>query len=116
MSKRSGWIVLLALSVALAACAREDAREDDVTPPEPETNTIVDVLIDEGFTTLVSAVEAAGLSDTLGGEGVFTVFAPTDAAFEALPDGVLDDLLADPAARAFGISPSRHHGGRGGAQ
>jgi uncharacterized surface protein with fasciclin (FAS1) repeats len=45
------------------------------------------------FTTLVAAVKAAGLVDTLNGTGPFTVFAPTNAAFEALPAGLLDKLL-----------------------
>jgi len=50
---------------------------------------------DAGFTTLVAAVNAAGLAETLKGEGPFTVFAPTDEAFAALPEGVLASLLAD---------------------
>ena len=50
---------------------------------------------DESFSTLVTALDAAGLVDTFAGEGNFTVFAPTNAAFEALPEGVLDALLAD---------------------
>jgi uncharacterized surface protein with fasciclin (FAS1) repeats len=55
---------------------------------------IVDTAIEAGsFTTLVAAVEAAGLVDTLKGEGPFTVFAPTDAAFAALPGGTVEDLL-----------------------
>jgi uncharacterized surface protein with fasciclin (FAS1) repeats len=54
----------------------------------------------DGRTTLVAAIQAAGLVDTLSGPGPFTVFAPTDAAFAALPDGALDDLLADPDALA----------------
>ncbi|MFD0915086.1 fasciclin domain-containing protein [Pseudahrensia aquimaris] len=45
------------------------------------------------FSTLVAAVKAAGLVDTLKGEGPFTVFAPTNAAFEALPAGTVEDLL-----------------------
>ncbi|SHI53068.1 fasciclin domain-containing protein [Wenxinia saemankumensis] len=49
------------------------------------------------LSTLVTAVEAAGLAETLSGEGPFTVFAPSNAAFEALPEGTLDTLLADPA-------------------
>jgi uncharacterized surface protein with fasciclin (FAS1) repeats len=49
-----------------------------------------------GFETLVAAVQAAGLEETLRGPGPFTVFAPTDEAFAALPDGTLDALLADP--------------------
>ncbi len=50
------------------------------------------------FTTLLAAAEAAGLVETLKGEGPFTVFAPTDEAFAALPAGTVDGLLADPAA------------------
>ncbi len=52
------------------------------------------------FSTLVAAVKAAGLADTLSGPGPFTVFAPTDDAFAALPAGTVEGLLADPAALA----------------
>ncbi|ALR95090.1 fasciclin domain-containing protein [Vibrio sp. Vb5031] len=55
---------------------------------------IVDVAAKNGsFNTLVAAVKAAGLVDTLKGEGPFTVFAPTDDAFAKLPDGTVDMLL-----------------------
>ena len=55
---------------------------------------IVDTAVGAGnFTTLVAAVEAAGLVETLKGAGPFTVFAPTDAAFAALPAGTVEDLL-----------------------
>jgi len=55
---------------------------------------IVDTAAAAGdFTTLVAAVEAAGLVDTLKGDGPFTVFAPTDAAFAALPEGTVETLL-----------------------
>lgn len=55
---------------------------------------IVDTAVDAGnFTTLVAAAEAAGLVETLKGEGPFTVFAPTDEAFAALPEGTVEDLL-----------------------
>ena len=55
---------------------------------------IVDTAVGAGnFTTLVAAVQAAGLVETLKGEGPFTVFAPTDAAFAALPAGTVEDLL-----------------------
>jgi len=58
---------------------------------------IVDTAVAAGsFDTLVKAVQAAGLVDTLKGDGPFTVFAPTDAAFAKLPDGTLEALLADP--------------------
>jgi uncharacterized surface protein with fasciclin (FAS1) repeats len=55
---------------------------------------IVDTAVSAGsFTTLVAAVKAAGLVDTLKGAGPFTVFAPTDAAFAALPEGTVAELL-----------------------
>lgn len=55
---------------------------------------IVDVAVGNGsFNTLVAAVKAGGLVDTLKGEGPFTVFAPTDEAFAKLPDGTVDMLL-----------------------
>lgn len=70
----------------------------EMTPtPEaekPVSNTIVDVASGAGsFNTLVAAVKAADLVETLSGSGPFTVFAPTDEAFKALPKGVLDKLL-----------------------
>src|SRR5581483_11154976 len=54
---------------------------------------IVDTAVAGGFNTLVAAVKAAGLVDTLKGPGPFTVFAPTDAAFAKLPAGTLESLL-----------------------
>ena len=54
---------------------------------------IVDTAVAGHFNTLVAAVKAAGLVDTLKGAGPFTVFAPTDEAFRQLPPGTLDDLL-----------------------
>ena len=63
-------------------------------PAQPD---IVDTAVAAGsFNTLVKAVQAAGLVDTLKGDGPFTVFAPTDAAFAKLPAGTLESLLADP--------------------
>ena len=57
---------------------------------------IVDTAVNAGdFTTLVAAVKAADLVDTLKGKGPFTVFAPTDAAFAKLPEGTVDELLKD---------------------
>jgi uncharacterized surface protein with fasciclin (FAS1) repeats len=61
------------------------------------TGSIVDIAVANGnFETLVQAVTAAGLASTLDGPGNFTVFAPTDAAFAALPAGTVEALLADP--------------------
>jgi uncharacterized surface protein with fasciclin (FAS1) repeats len=67
--------------------------------PQPTTNTIADIVAtNPDFTTLKTAVAAAGLGTTLAGTGPFTVFAPTNAAFAALPAGALDALLADTQA------------------
>jgi uncharacterized surface protein with fasciclin (FAS1) repeats len=62
--------------------------------PEPEAKDIVDTAAGaDDFKTLVAAVTAAGLVETLKGDGPFTVFAPTDEAFAKLPAGTLDELL-----------------------
>ncbi|MEL6213945.1 MAG: fasciclin domain-containing protein [Pseudomonadota bacterium] len=59
-----------------------------------EAADIVDTAVKAGqFTTLVAAVQAAGLEETLRGDGPFTVFAPTDDAFKALPEGTVETLL-----------------------
>lgn len=66
----------------------------DSEAPAAEAGTIVDVAsANPDFETLVAAVTAADLVETLSSEGPFTVFAPTDEAFEALPEGLLDALL-----------------------
>ena len=63
-------------------------------PAATGSDTIVDVASANGsFSTLVSAIKAADLTDTLSAAGPYTVFAPTDAAFAALPEGTLDKLL-----------------------
>jgi uncharacterized surface protein with fasciclin (FAS1) repeats len=64
---------------------------------QPSGNIVEIAQGNPDFSTLVSAVSAAGLVETLSGPGPFTVFAPTNAAFEALPAGTLDSLLADPS-------------------
>ena len=57
---------------------------------------IIDTAVNAGsFKTLVAAIKAANLEDTLKGAGPFTVFAPTDEAFAKLPDGTVDSLLKD---------------------
>ncbi|MCB0176162.1 MAG: fasciclin domain-containing protein, partial [Anaerolineae bacterium] len=85
-----GLIVALMASVTTIAFAAP-AFQDEAS------NTVVDVLTEDGrFSTLITALDAAGLVETLQGEGPFTVFAPTDDAFASLPAGALDDLLADP--------------------
>ncbi len=68
--------------LALGACA------------QPQGDDIVDIAAaNPDFSTLVTALQAAGLVDTLKGDGPFTVFAPTNAAFNALPPGTVDTLL-----------------------
>ncbi len=63
----------------------------------PPSNTVVDVIVNSpDHDTLEAAVIAAGLADDLSGAGPFTVFAPTDEAFKALPAGTIEALLADP--------------------
>lgn len=82
---------------AAEATATEAAAEEAAAEPSAPTADIVDTAVGAGtFGTLVAAVQAAGLVDTLKGEGPFTVFAPTDEAFAALPAGTLEQLLADP--------------------
>jgi transforming growth factor-beta-induced protein len=105
--------VLLVAVFVLAACAPAPtpAPEPTAVPtaipeptaePTPEPMDIVDTAIADGrFTTLVAAVQAAELVETLKGEGPFTVFAPTDEAFAALPAGTLDELLKPESKQAL---------------
>ena len=93
---RSGALVAVALIAALtlSACSSDSEETMDTAAEETTVGTIVDVASGAGnFNTLVAAVTAAGLVETLSGTGPFTVFAPTDEAFAALPAGVLDALL-----------------------
>ncbi len=91
-------------SIAFAACGSDSSTTEETMTEEtavevPSTeamaaNDIVAVATaTEGFSTLVAALTAAGLVETLQGEGPFTVFAPNDAAFAALPEGLLEKLL-----------------------
>lgn len=75
----------------------DEAKSGTAVADKPATtNTIVDVAMADGrFKTLVAAVTAAELVETLQGAGPFTVFAPTDAAFAKLPAGTVDALLKD---------------------
>lgn len=105
MKKLSVLAVLLALVLVIGACAplatpaptAEPTQAPVVEPtPEPQPQTIVDIAVADGrFSTLVTALQAAGLVDTLKGDGPFTVFAPTDEAFAKLPAGTVEALLAD---------------------
>lgn len=106
--KKSRIIALAGSFLALGlwtACSspKEESTEETMEQVEeveemaevPEaSNTVVDIAISSpDHTTLVAAVKAAELVETLSGEGPFTVFAPTNAAFEALPEGTVEDLL-----------------------
>jgi uncharacterized surface protein with fasciclin (FAS1) repeats len=93
----AGGIAALALSASAFAADVLPAPNSASTTAQQGGADIVDTAIAAGdFTTLVAAVQAAGLVDTLRGDGPFTVFAPTDAAFAALPAGTVDSLLANP--------------------
>ena len=94
-----------AASLAIVACAQEPADDvaatDDAAMADQDVNdtattgTIVDVAQGNGdFSTLVQAVTAAELGETLSGDGPYTVFAPTNAAFEKIPAETRDSLLA----------------------
>ena len=118
--KRSIALLVPALAIAIAACSSAaspsaapttapTATPAPTTAASPSTapsasaaamaKDIVETATEAGsFKTLLTAVKAAGLVETLQGKGPFTVFAPTDAAFAALPAGTLDGLLKDPAA------------------
>src|SRR5690554_34874 len=81
-----GWVGAGMLGVTLAGAVQADNHDD--------SKDIVDTAVAAGqFETLVAALEAAGLVETLKGEGPFTVFAPTDEAFAALPEGTVESLL-----------------------
>lgn len=77
------------ISISTAACS----SDDDSIVEADDPGTIVDVAVENEFQTLVAAVQAAGLVETLQGAGPFTVFAPTDEAFAKLPDGTVESLL-----------------------
>jgi uncharacterized surface protein with fasciclin (FAS1) repeats len=82
---------LLALAVAAVAIAPVIAG--DMKKKEAKQNIVEIASSNADFETLTVAIKAAGLAETLSGKGPFTVFAPTDAAFEKLPAGTLESLL-----------------------
>ena len=108
-------IVIVSSMIAFISCAdskKKNAEMNDIESEEmaatemsssvyentdgisEDAGTIVEVASEnEKFSTLVTAIKAAGLVETLEGEGPYTVFAPTNAAFDKLPDGTLDGLL-----------------------
>jgi uncharacterized surface protein with fasciclin (FAS1) repeats len=110
-SKFAGIAAALMIAPVAVSCAGEPAADTSAvtteapteevpttteTPTDPTATTgetIVDVAAANGsFNTLVAAVQAAGLEETLSGEAPYTVFAPTDEAFAALPEGTVEKL------------------------
>jgi uncharacterized surface protein with fasciclin (FAS1) repeats len=89
-------ITLAAALVAPATVGAQEAQGYEA----PKADIVQTAVAAGSFTTLAKALEAAGLVETLQGEGPFTVFAPTDEAFAKLPAGALDALLADKAKLA----------------
>jgi len=73
------------------SCSSHSKSKDAKTMAK--SNIVETAVAADDFNTLVAAVKAAGLVDTLSGKGPFTVFAPTDAAFAALPEGTVESLL-----------------------
>ncbi len=91
---------MAALTFVVAACSTAASPSPSPAPSQEAAMGDIVATADAAgsFKTLLAAAKAAGLVETLQGEGPFTVFAPTDEAFAALPDGTLDSLLADPEA------------------
>ena len=98
-------VLASAASLAISACAEETAEptaedtaamNDQMANETAEAGTIVEVAQDNpDFSTLVSAVTTAELGETLSGEGPYTVFAPTNAAFEAVDQATLEQLMSE---------------------
>jgi uncharacterized surface protein with fasciclin (FAS1) repeats len=90
-------VAALAFAAAAVIPAHAQMKEQTVTvggaPMYPSKNIIQNAVNSKDHTTLVAAVKAAGLVETLQGPGPFTVFAPTNAAFGKLPAGTVDSLL-----------------------
>ena len=85
-------VLMIAVLFTVSSC-----KDDDDSPmPEPGMDIVELARATPVLSTLVTAIETANLAPTLKGPGPFTVFAPTNAAFDKLPEGVLADLLANP--------------------
>lgn len=81
-----------------ADCGAEHGAKATQAKAEVKMNIVETAVAAGNFNTLVAAVKAAGLVETLSGEGPFTVFAPTDEAFAKLPEGTVEGLLQDKEA------------------
>ena len=91
--KRSALLLALAMAFATPALVLAETVTVGGMAMYPNRNIVQNALNSRDHTTLVAAVKAAGLTDTLQGPGPFTVFAPTNSAFAALPAGTVDTLL-----------------------
>ncbi len=94
--RTKNWMSALALTLSLGTLSAQDRVSTVMVGGEamyPMKDIVTNALNSKDHTTLVAAVQAAGLVETLQGAGPFTVFAPTNAAFNALPDGTVAKLL-----------------------
>jgi uncharacterized surface protein with fasciclin (FAS1) repeats len=93
----TGLIAVAALGLALPASAahhgHDDSKDSGKSGKSGKKNVVETAMAKDQFSTLVKAVKAAGLVETLKGEGPYTVFAPTNEAFKALPQSKLDSLM-----------------------
>jgi uncharacterized surface protein with fasciclin (FAS1) repeats len=106
MKKLAVILMILFVGILIAGCTQTPAAPATPAPtavptaaptPAPVEKNIIDTLVADGrFTTLVSALQAAKLDETLKGSGPYTLLAPTDDAFKNLPAGTLDTLLKSP--------------------
>jgi uncharacterized surface protein with fasciclin (FAS1) repeats len=110
-------LVAAALALSLQACSSSAPKNDAMQPQGvmvggammvPNLNIVQNAANASNVTTVVAAVKAAGLAETLSGPGPFTVFAPTNAAFEKLPAGTVDTLLK-PENKAKLVSILTYH-------
>ena len=101
MKKRFSLIALIAVFALVVAACSSDSEETTTTTVAETDTSVLDLAVEAGqFSTLIAAIDAAGLTETLEGEGPFTVLAPTDAAFEAAFEALgitAEELLADTA-------------------
>jgi len=94
MRQSSRFIAVVVLGMFALACSSTPAGAEDASSSSAAKKDIVDTAVAAGqFKTLAAALQAAGLVDTLKGDGPFTVFAPTDEAFAKLPAGTVENLL-----------------------
>ncbi len=91
--RKNAFVAAIVLAASVAVPAYAAVKMVGGAPMYPTKNIVENAVHSKIHTTLVAAVKAAGLVDTLAGPGPFTVFAPVNAAFAKLPKGTVDDLL-----------------------